>query len=103
MTHGQIVRISSVAWSEFLCGPVEESDKEIARTLLADIEPFTAADAELASEFFNVTGRRSRSHIDCMIAAHAVRRNAELATLNIKRFRRFPKLRLATNSGLSAK
>lgn len=63
--------------------------------MVGEIEVFTEADAELASDLFNETGRRSRSHVDCMIAAHAIRREAQLATLNLQDFRRFANLRLA--------
>ena len=86
---GVAVHISAVAWSEYLCGPLDPRMVPAARKLLSGIEPFTAEDAELASELFNRTGRRSRSHVDCMIAAHAIRRDATLATLNLGDFRRF--------------
>ena len=42
-----------------------------------------------AATLFNATGRRSRSLQDCMIAAAAIRANAELATIDVKDFRRF--------------
>ncbi|MEO6872550.1 MAG: PIN domain-containing protein [Chthoniobacterales bacterium] len=93
--RGIIVQTSSVAWSEYLCGPLDDDEKASTRHMLRGIEPFTMADAELASELFNTTGRRSRSHTDCMIAAHAIRRDAFLATLNLEDFRRFDQLRLA--------
>jgi predicted nucleic acid-binding protein len=89
MKHGQLISISSIAWAEFLCGPVEASNAIEARGLIGVIEPFTDADAALAAELFNRTGRRSRSHVDCMIAAHAIRRNTKLATLNLRDFQRF--------------
>ncbi len=83
------LQVSAPAWSEYLCGPILEGDIEITRRLLSAIDPFLQTDAELASELFNLTGRRSRSLLDCMIAAHAIRREALLATLNIDDFRRF--------------
>ncbi len=93
------VAMSAVAWSEYRCGPrgerLDEARVRAARQLLGEIEPFTEADAELASELFNQTGRRSRSHVDCMIAAHAIGRGAVLATLNTVDFQRFENLRLA--------
>ncbi len=89
--------MSAVAWSEYLCGPLDESEVQTARKALSGIDAFTEEDAELASDLFNRTGRRSRSHVDCMIAAHAIRREALLATLNLRDFGRFEKhqMRLA--------
>ncbi len=94
LAQGTSVQISAVAWSEYLRGPVDESDVDIARSILTRIDPFAEADAGLASELFHQTGRRSRSHLDCMIAAHTIRRGGLLATLNIQDFRRFEKFRL---------
>jgi predicted nucleic acid-binding protein len=94
---GVRIQISAIAWSEYLCGPLDTAVVPLARKLVNSVESFTERDAELASELFNGTGRRSRSHVDCMIAAHAIRREAILATLNIRDFRPFQKfaLRLA--------
>lgn len=94
---GAIILASTVAWSEYLCGPINKTDLEITRKFLSRIEPFAEEEAELASDLFNQTGRRSRSHADCMIAAHAIRRHAFLATLNVRDFQRFENwgLRLA--------
>jgi len=88
---GARIQISAIASSDYLCRPLEPALVPVARRLLGSIEPFTEEDAEIASEPFNRTGRRPRSHVDCMIAAHAIRRRAVLATLNIRDFRRFEK------------
>jgi predicted nucleic acid-binding protein len=87
--RGEPVNISSVAWAEFLCGPVEFRIAVEARGLLGSIEPLIDADAVLAAELFNATGRRVRSLPDCMIAAVALRRGARLATLDTGDFTRF--------------
>lgn len=94
---GEVVQISSIAWSEYLCGPIDPEIFPTARELVPVVEAFTVEDAELASRLFNDTGRRSRSHADCMIAAHAIRRDARLATLDLRDFRPFEpfNLRLA--------
>ena len=91
--------ISTIAWSEYLCGPVRPDEVALSRRLISQIETFTERDAELAAELFNKTGRRSRTHADCMIAAHAIRRGAVLATLNTRDFRHFEafSLRLASS------
>jgi predicted nucleic acid-binding protein len=91
---GVRIQISAIAWSEYLCGPLDTAVVPLTRKLVNSIEAFTEADAELASKLFNATGRRSRSHVDCMIAAHAIRRDAALATLNIHDFRPFRKFAL---------
>src|SRR5438477_9598448 len=60
--------ISTVAWSEFLCGPLDHMAIVVARQVVPNPEAFLVADAELAADLFNRTGRRSRSLADCMIA-----------------------------------
>ena len=86
---GERLNISSIAWAEFLCGPVEADDARAARSILTAIEPLRDVDAEHAAELFNATGRRNRSLADCMIAASAIRRRARLATLDETDFARF--------------
>jgi predicted nucleic acid-binding protein len=68
---GEGFGISTVAWSEFLCGPLTGDLKAIAIAIITTPEPFLAADAEMAAQLFNLTGRRSRSLADCQIAAVA--------------------------------
>jgi predicted nucleic acid-binding protein len=89
MRAGVAVQISAIAWSEYLCGPLDAAAVAFARRLVSSVEAFTEDDAQLASALFNNTGRRPRTHVDCMIAAHAIRRGAALATLNIRDFRPF--------------
>jgi predicted nucleic acid-binding protein len=79
---GEALGISSISWSEFLCGPLTPTDEALAQTLFPAPEPFLASDAQKAAELFNATGRRSRSLADCQIAAVAVRCDARLATVN---------------------
>jgi len=84
---GETLRISSIAWAEFLCGPLSVQDEVQARQLFSRSEPFLTADAAKAAELFNQTGRRSRSLQDCMIAAVALRCGTRLATGNVSDFR----------------
>ena len=80
---------SSIAWAEFLCGPLDTPAEAIARQIFPNPEPFLPADAVLAAHLFNQTGRRSRSLADCMIAAVAIRCGAKLATSNTADFQPF--------------
>ncbi len=89
------IQVSAVAWSEFLCGPLLEPELSNALAVISRIDPFTDDHAVLAAELFNLTGRRSRSHVDCMIAAHAIRLGVPLATLNERDFRALEKFGLS--------
>ena len=81
--------ISSIAWSEFLCGPVGTTDVEAVAAMFRQIVSYTRADAEVAARLFNVGGRRRGTLADCMIAAVAIRAGASLATTNPGDFERF--------------
>lgn len=86
---GEPLGVTAPAWAEFLCGPVAPYDaRSAAKTLGAPLD-FTAVDAELAADLFNLAGRRRGTIVDCMIAAMAIRRGAELATANVAHFGRF--------------
>jgi predicted nucleic acid-binding protein len=61
LTAGEDLGISTIAWSEFLCGPLTLQDEALAQLLLAAPEPFFAADARKAADLFNSTGRRSHT------------------------------------------
>ena len=95
LTAGEEFAVSTVAWSEFLCGPLTPQDEILAQLLLSGPEPFLAADARKAAELFNATGRRSRSMADCQIAAVAIRCGVKLATGNTADFVPFQNYGLA--------
>ena len=78
----EVFGVSSVAWAEFLCGPLDATAEAIARQIFSITEPFVDGDAVLSASLFNLTGRRSRTLADCMIAAVAIRCGAKLATIN---------------------
>jgi predicted nucleic acid-binding protein len=84
-----VFSISSIAWAEFLCGPLDATAEALVRQILPNPEPFLAADAALAANLFNQSGRRSRSLADCMIAAVTIRCGAKLATINAVDFQPF--------------
>ena len=82
LASGEPLRISAVAWGEFLCGPLSPAAEALARRFFPNADPFEQADAEKAASLFNITGRRSKSYADCCIAAVAIRAQAALATSN---------------------
>lgn len=98
LEHGRVRRwlrdrepigMSSIAWAEFLCGPVPSQVVEDIAEALGEPRPFDGGDATLAAELFNLGGRRRGHFADCMIAAAAIRAGATLATNNIADFKRF--------------
>jgi predicted nucleic acid-binding protein len=94
---GESIGLSAVAWAEFQCGPVDSREADLAGSILAERVPLDEELARQAATLFSATGRRSGSLLDCMIAATAISRDADLATANPADFRRFEKhgLRLA--------
>ena len=66
---------------------LDATARALALQIFPSPEPFLSADAALAANLFNHTGRRSRSLADCMIAAVAIRCGAKLATVNLNDFR----------------
>ena len=86
LNAGETLGISSVAWGEFLCGPLSPAAETLARRLIPQVVSFEPGDAEQAAHLFNLTGRRSRSYLDCCIAAVSVRLQAPLATSNREDF-----------------
>ncbi len=96
--EGAAVGVSSVAWAEFMCGPVEQIEVDQVLAVVKEPVPLVRADAEAAAQLFNATGRRKGSLADCMIAAIALRVGASVATADTKDFTRFTKagLRVVT-------
>lgn len=81
--------ISAIGWAEFLCGPLDESHRELAARFISAPVSFTVDDALVAARLFNDSGRRPGTSADCIIAAAALRAGASLATTNPSDFRRF--------------
>ena len=94
LEEGICLGISAIAWAEFLCGPLNNSQRQLSAQLLGEPESLLAEDARLAATYFNQSGRRRGTLFDCMIAATAVRIGAALATSNPEDFRRFRGLQL---------
>jgi predicted nucleic acid-binding protein len=90
LQHGEVVAASSVAWAEFLHGPVSPNQVQQAEYLIqGNVIAFGRYEAELSSRLFNLGGRRRGSQPDCFIAATAIRAGGRLATENQKHFTRF--------------
>jgi predicted nucleic acid-binding protein len=82
--------VSSVAWFEFRCGPLERDAIELIEQVIAGrIVVFNAEHAERAADLFNSIGRQRATRWDCMIAAAAIESRARLATRNGTDFTRF--------------
>ena len=81
--------MSTVAWTEFLCGPVDDVARATALVVVERQCPFTAEMANMAAMLFNGAGRRRGSMVDCMIAAAALAEGAAVATSNPGDFNRF--------------
>ncbi len=89
ITDAKVLAMSSIAWAEFLCGPVQPEHAGLASQVVAECVPFLEEDAAAAAHLFNTTGRRRGTMADCMIAAVALRQGAEIATTNPDDFLRF--------------
>ncbi len=94
LREGRRLVMTSIAWTEFLCGPLDATARELAERIVAERIAYNEQDAECAAAFFNKTGRRRGSLVDCMISAAAQQRDAPLATLNPGDFERFESLGL---------
>jgi predicted nucleic acid-binding protein len=90
LAAGEALAASAIAWSEFLNGPVTPLEASRVESVLQfRIFAFGRAEAVLAAELFNQTGRRRGSRFDCLIAAAAILSQGEIATANQSDFRTF--------------
>ena len=87
--------MSAIAWTEFLCGPVDEIGLSLASAVIGRHSPFTGEMAVTAARLFNGSGRRRGTMIDCMIAATALVEEVAVATSNPDDFSRFEAFGLA--------
>ena len=90
LQSGEELATSSIAWTEFLSGPVTQHQIQDAVDLIEGrILPFGVFEAVRAANLFNRTGRLRGRRMDCMVAATAICAKAALATENQKDFSRF--------------
>lgn len=80
--------MSALAWAEFLCGPLPAEQMRYAQGVVPTCVPLVEEDAVIGARLFNASGRRRGTLLDCLIAAAAIRAEADLATANPGDFRR---------------
>lgn len=92
---GILPETSSVAWHEFVRGPLTADELLRVERVVGDrVQPVTRSTSELAARLFNATGRRRASTADCFIAASAIETGAELLTADTDDFTPFVPLGL---------
>jgi predicted nucleic acid-binding protein len=90
LAAGEPLATSAIAWTEFLNGPVTTVETgRVEAVLQSRIVPFGPAEAALAADLFNKTGRRRGTRFDCLIAATAILASAAVATVNQSDFKPF--------------
>ena len=90
LVSSESLAASAIAWTEFINGPVTTPEvSQVEIVLQSQIVSFGKAEAALASDLFNKTGRRRGSRFDCLIAATAILHQAGLATVNESDFKVF--------------
>lgn len=77
---GHALSICTLAWGEFLCGPLEVEVEVLAHRIARIHVPLGTGEAAEAARLFNATGRRRGSFADCIVAATAFTSEAALAT-----------------------
>lgn len=90
LAEGEDLCTSSIAWYEFVSGPVDEEGIDLIREVVQGrILPFVADTAMEAARLYNASGRVRRLRIDAMIAATAIIASASLCTANDVDFKTF--------------
>lgn len=88
--RGSICSTNSVAWHEYVRGPLSDTDHQRTLWILENrIHTLDKDDAEVAALLFNRSGRKRSTTSDCLIAASALRRDLFLVTWNLSDFEPF--------------
>ena len=89
ITSGELLVTPTLAWFEFLCGPVTPPQIQTMRAFLHELVPFGETHAIAAAELFNAALRKRSTRVNAMIAATAIVADAPLATNSKNDFRPF--------------
>ncbi len=90
VARGEAAAACALVWYEFLLGPLADGEADLAHAFLSGrIEPVGAEDAALAAKLFNAAGRRRTLKTDALIAALAIRAEADFVTINVTDFEPF--------------
>lgn len=90
VVEGETAAVCAVVWYEFLLGPLADDEAGLAHAFIGGrIEPMTEDDADLGARLFNACGRRRNLKTDALIAATAIRANADFVTVNVADFKPF--------------
>lgn len=89
IASGERLVTPTLAWCEFLCGPVTAAQIVTMRAFLHELVPFDESHAAVAADIFKVAARKRSTRIDAMIAATAIVADATLATNNKDDFKAF--------------
>jgi predicted nucleic acid-binding protein len=94
--RNELLVVSSIVLYEWLRGPRFEEELNLQEAALPSesIVNFHAEDAILAAHLYRSVPRARGREVDLMIAASAIRHDAELWTLNVADFKDIPGLRL---------
>ena len=96
MRAGEILCTSAVSWYELVCGPVTAEEISLIEGLLrGGVLPLDRAAALEAGRLWNATGRVRSARVDSMVAGTAGAVEVDLATSNLRDFRRFEPLGIA--------
>ena len=100
IAKGESASACVAVWYEYLIGPLESGEQELALQFVRkDVFALEMEDAILAARMFNLAGRKRGLKTDTLIAAAAIRRDAELFTLNAGDFLPFVKQGLRLFNG----
>jgi predicted nucleic acid-binding protein len=90
VVEGEAAAVCALVWYEFLLGPLAEDEAGLAHAFIGGrVEPMTEDDAELGARLFDAGGRRRSLKTDALIAAAAIRANADFVTVNVTDFKTF--------------
>jgi predicted nucleic acid-binding protein len=94
--RGEGMLLSSITLCEWLRGPRTHSELAMQQNLFPSesIVPFEEEEAGIAARLYRSVPKARGREIDLMIAACAIRHDAELWTLNVGDFKDIPGLRL---------